>query len=108
MYSKFNLKVNSEFEEELTEYLEAGKALYNRFEPNARKSLEKFIYTNGNINGTAMKDNWFQMEDVDVFISHAHQDIDNVKAFAGWLHEKFGLTSFIDSCDAILCTNGND
>lgn len=98
MYSKFNLKLDSEFEVKLTEYLDAGKALYNKFEPDARKSLEKFIYTNGHINGTAMKENWFQMEDVDVFISHAHQDTDNVKAFAGWLHEEFGLTSFIDSC----------
>ena len=45
-----------------------------------------------------MKSNWFQMEDVDVFISHSHKDIVKVKAFAGWLYDEFGITAFIDSC----------
>lgn len=45
-----------------------------------------------------MKNNWFQIEKVDIFISHSHQDINKVQAFAGWLYDQFELTAFIDSC----------
>ncbi len=45
-----------------------------------------------------MKSNWFQIEKVDIFISHSHQDINKVQALAGWLYDEFELTAFIDSC----------
>ena len=64
----------------------------------AKKSLKEFIYDNGHIDGDSMKSNWFQMENVDIFISHSHQDITKVKAFAGWLYDEFKLAAFIDSC----------
>ena len=64
------------------------------YEEMAKKSLEEFIYDNGHIDGDSMKSNWFQMENVDIFISHSHQDITKVKAFAGWLYDEFKLTAF--------------
>lgn len=99
MYSKFNLLISDYFyNNELNKHLECGKRIYERHEALAEKSLEEFIYDNDHIDGTAVKSNWFQIEDVDVFISHSHQDIDKVKAFAGWLYDEFKLKAFVDSC----------
>lgn len=41
---------------------------------------------------------WFPEIDAHVFISHSHADIKLAKNFAGWLYQKFGIVSFIDSC----------
>lgn len=99
MYSKFNLSISKYFyNSELNKHLESGKKIYESHKALATKSLKEFIYDNGHIDGSAMKSNWFQIKDVDVFISHSHQDITKVKAFAGWLYDEFNLTAFIDSC----------
>lgn len=99
MYSKFNLLISDYFyNAELNKHLDRGKEIYEKHEGLSKKSLKSFIYDNGHIDGTAMKSNWFQIENVDVFISHSHQDITKVKAFAGWLYDEFHLTAFIDSC----------
>ena len=99
MYSKFNLSISDYFyNSELNKHLECGKRIYENHEVIAKKNLKEFIYDNGHIDGTAMKSNWFQIENVDIFISHSHQDITKVKAFAGWLYDEFKLTAFIDSC----------
>lgn len=99
MYSKFNLSIDNYFyNSELNKHLESGKKIYENHQALAKKSLKEFIYNNGHIDGSAMKSNWFQIEDVDIFISHSHQDITKVKAFAGWLYDEFNLTAFIDSC----------
>lgn len=99
MYSKFNLEISDYFyNTELNKHLSNGNKIYENHEQQARKNLKEFIYDNGHINGSSMKSNWFQIEDVDIFISHSHQDINKVKAFAGWLYDEFKLTAFIDSC----------
>lgn len=106
MYSKFNLSISDYFyNNELNKHLESGKRIYESHEVLAKKSLKEFIYDNGHIDGTAMKSNWFQIEDVDVFISHSHQDINKVKAFAGWLYDEFDLTAFVDSCAWGYCND---
>lgn len=48
---------------------------------------------------------WFPKIKADVFISHSHKDIDLAIAFAGWLKQNFGLTSFIDYCLWGYCDN---
>ena len=99
MYSKYSIEIsNSFYNRELNRHLETGKKIYQKHEEMAKKSLKEFIYDNGHIDGDSMKSNWFQMENVDIFISHSHQDITKVKAFAGWLYDEFKLTAFIDSC----------
>lgn len=99
MYSKFNLSISDCFyNSELDKHLESGKRIYKNHEVLAKKNLKEFIFENGHIDGTAMRSNWFQIENVDIFISHSHQDITKVKAFAGWLYDEFKLTAFIDSC----------
>ena len=99
MYSKFELDIQEPFHNnELNKHLESGKKIYSKHKEEAKKNLKEFIYNNGNIDGTSMKNNWFQIEKVDIFISHSHQDINKVQAFAGWLYDQFELTAFIDSC----------
>ena len=99
MYSKFDLKISDDFyNNELSHYLKSGQEIYKEHENTVKKSLREFIYKNGHIDGTSMKNHWFQMEDVDIFLSHSHQDINKVQALAGWLYDEFGLTAFIDSC----------
>ena len=99
MYSKFDLTITDYFyNSELNKYLSIGSEIYQEHEACAKKSLKEFIYDNGHIDGTAMKSSWFQMQAVDVFISHSHKDLTKVKAFAGWLYKEFDLTAFIDSC----------
>jgi len=99
LYSRFNLEISDFFyNNEINKHLESGKKIYEHHGTLAKKSLKEFLYENGHIDGSSMKENWFQMENVDVFISHSHQDITKVKAFAGWLFDEFKLTAFIDSC----------
>lgn len=99
MYSKFDVKIDDYFyNSELNKHLASGMSIYQEHERQAKKSLKEFLYDNGHIDGSAMKSNWFQIEKVDIFISHSHQDITKVKAFAGWLYDEFNLTAFIDSC----------
>lgn len=91
-------------------------------EANAKKirdSLEKFV-TNGEINGTQLKDHWFPGIKADVFISHSHSDQQDAWGLAGWLSTRFGLVSFVDSCvwgysddllkqiDEVFCKNKSE
>lgn len=99
LYSKYNLTVSDYFyNKEINKHLASGTKIYKEHEGQARKKLKDFIYDNGHIDGSAMKSNWFQIENVDIFISHSHQDLNKVMAFAGWLYDEFKLTAFIDSC----------
>lgn len=106
MYSKFNLTINDYFyNNELNKHLVCGMDIYKGHEKQARKNLKEFIFDNGHIDGSAMKSNWFQIEDVDIFISHSHKDLNKVMAFAGWLYDEFKLTAFIDSCVWVTVMN---
>ena len=104
MYSKFKYTPTHYFyNTELNQHLMKGKEIYNSFEDQTKKALKDFIYKNGHIDGSALKDHWFKIEKADVFISHSHKDITKVTAFAGWLYDTFGLTSFIDACSWGYC-----
>lgn len=99
MYSKFNCDISNYFYNEyIKQYHETGRKIYENFQQQCECSLKPFLLDNGHIDGTALKDIWFSISNADVFISHSHKDIEKVKAFAGWLKGKFGLTAFIDSC----------
>jgi len=99
MYSKFNCEISDCFyNKNIDQYREAGRKIYENFQQQCECSLRPFLLDNRHIDGTAVKETWFSIAKADVFISHSHQDIEKVKAFAGWLKNKFGLTAFIDSC----------
>lgn len=99
MYSKFNYKPDPYFYNRvLNNHLTSGNKLYAETERKSKASLRKFVLDNGSIDGTALKNHWFNVDKADIFLSHSHKDIEKVKAFAGWLYDKFQLRSFIDSC----------
>ena len=103
MYSKFNYKPSQKMIREFLKFKNKGTDIYSKFELESRKCLKEFIKENGHINGDDIKDHWFQVQKADIFISHSHQNLEEVKAFAGWLHEEFGLNAFIDSCSWGYC-----
>jgi hypothetical protein len=61
------------------------------------KTLMEFL-NNRKIDGTKMRDHWFPTIHADVFISHSHRDKTDAEKLASFLKQKFGLSSFIDSC----------
>lgn len=105
MYKKFNYaQANSSFYNQvINRHLEQGKAIYESHVKEVQDCLAKYITKDGVINATALKEHWFSVSPKDVFISHSHNDISKVKAFAGWLYDSFGLEAFIDSCSWGYC-----
>lgn len=121
MYSKFELKISNFFyNDEINPHLCTGNEIYNDHAAKSKRNLKDFILEYKRIDGTAVKEHWFNQIKADVFISHSHDDISKVKAFAGWLYDKFGLKAFIDSCvwgycdellneiDEIYCKNNHN
>ena len=96
MYRAFNYSPNNPCY--LERYREIGQRLYDTHESQVKYSLSKFISEDGIIDGSALKNSWFPIENPDVFISHSHKDLEKVQTFAGWLENEFKLNVFIDSC----------
>ena len=104
MYSKFNYCPSKSFyHAEINQHLTSGKALFNSHTEEVQRCLSEYITEDGIINGSELRENWFSISHKDIFISHSHQDLNKVQAFAGWLYDNFGLQSFIDSCSWGYC-----
>lgn len=104
MYTKFNYSPSDFFyNHTLNSHIETGRNIYECHKKEVHDCLAEYITEDGIINGTSLKDHWFSISKKDIFISHSHNDINKVKAFAGWLHNCFGLESFIDSCSWGYC-----
>ena len=104
MYSKFNYSPSDYFyNNEINSYLTHGNEIYSKYEKEVQECLSEYISEEGVINGTALKEHWFSITPKNVFISHSPFDLNKVKAFAGWLHQCFGLEAFIDSCSWGYC-----
>ena len=99
MFAAYKYSPNKYFYNSIiNQYHSKGETIYEEHKGVVQKSLSEFISSDGIINGTKLRENWFPVNRTDIFISHSHKDIDKVTAFAGWLEQEFGLTSFIDSC----------
>lgn len=106
MYTKFNYSPSDYFyNQTINRYLTVGHSIYEKHKKEVHDCLAEYITEDGIINGTALKEHWFSISKKDIFISHSHNDINKVKAFAGWLHEYFKLEAFIDSCSWGYCDN---
>lgn len=104
MYTKFNYSPSIPFYNRvINQHLERGRSIYESHVKEVQDCLAKYITEDGVINATALKDHWFSISQKNVFISHSHNDISKVKAFAGWLYDSFGLEAFIDSCSWRYC-----
>ncbi|GBL02623.1 hypothetical protein VH1709_contig00167-0008 [Vibrio harveyi] len=61
-------------------------------------SLEKFLLSDGSIDGEKLRQEWFpNFKDTHVFISHSHKDLELAEGLASWLYDQFKISSFIDS-----------
>ncbi len=95
MFTGFNLKIKETFD---NYYYDIGKRNYDTMEIYAKKDIDKYIDINETLDATEMKSDWFPEIEADIFISHSHIDEKLAIGLAGWLYDKFGLKSFIDSC----------
>lgn len=76
---------------------DAGLDLHSYLKSLVQKTLDPFFEAKGDLNASAMQENWFPDVDAQIFLSHSHKDERLALALAGWLHEQFGVVSFIDS-----------
>ncbi|SHG47378.1 hypothetical protein SAMN04488109_0430 [Chryseolinea serpens] len=75
-----------------------GSEQFDSYGKKVKSSLDSFLLVDGSLDASKIIDTWFPGIDAHVFISHSHQDNDDVLALAGWLKKHFGINSFIDSC----------
>lgn len=95
MFRGFNLHLNNWFN---NYYYDIGLEFYNHNKEQIKSSIDSFILDDGSLDGSSIQTNWFPQIEADIFISHSHKDEKRAIALAGWLNEKFGLNTFIDSC----------
>lgn len=95
MYIGFNLK-NIKFEDE--DRYKTGKALFKEDAAIIKNKLTAFIDSDGKIDGTSIRNNWFPQIKADIFISHSHMDEKLAISLAGLFYEKLNIKVFIDSC----------
>lgn len=75
-----------------------GQGLFDGQKSEVRSRLRSYALDEGILDATRIEEDWFPSIDAGVFISHSHRDQELAIGFAGWLHELFGITFFIDSC----------
>ncbi|WP_373482987.1 hypothetical protein [Acetobacterium sp.] len=96
MFSSFNVKLSDKIISNSTFY-SSGKNTTDQIKEKTHKDLEKYICTNDVLDGNLIESDWFPEINADIFLSHSHADEKLVISLAGWLYEKFGLHTFIDS-----------
>lgn len=96
MYQGYNLDLqrNSNYFEP---YYKKGKEINEGQKQIITRNLDYFKNLSGNLDANRLINEWFPVVEADIFLSHSHEDKRLVISLAGWLYEKFGLTSFIDS-----------
>lgn len=98
MFTGFNLILHSEDLEELKAYKEEGENLFKEQKNRIRGTLREYINPDGSLEASKIEEDWFTPIKSHIFISHSHDDEETVKQLAGFLHYKYGIKCFIDSC----------
>ena len=101
MYTGFNLKIDNNADlfgdsYDYGVYEIIGKSHLSSQKARFKEQLKTYVVDNV-IDGTKIQNEWFPEIEADIFISHAHVDKRLACALAGWIHDTFGLTCFIDS-----------
>ncbi len=95
MYRAYSLRIAENL---FQSYLEDGMSATKENNAAAKAGLDKFIDGDGSLVARKIMDDWFPRVKADVFISHSRKDEELAIGLAGWLKEKLGVSSFIDSC----------
>lgn len=98
MFKGFNLNTTLDSFGDYQEFYQTGTRLYNGHKDSIKEALDKYLLSNGALNGSKMREDWFPQINASIFISHSHDDLDLAIVLAGWLIRNFGLYPFIDSC----------
>lgn len=98
MYAGFNLKdIKFESIEIQNKYYEIGENELNKNKESIQSSLKEYICDKDVLDGTLIAKDWFPQIQSNIFISHSHTDKKLAVSLAGFLHEEFEISSFIDS-----------
>lgn len=100
MYRGFNLKlgdVASFSASETARFKNLGAKAIEESASLVQGELTKYLSADGHLDASMIAGDWFPDVKAHVFISHSHGDLDKVRVLAGWLKEKFGIVSFVDS-----------
>lgn len=95
----YNLKLKLP-REVYPEYYDLGNRFYNK-EKSIYEEYNKTVTItkdkNGELSGKNIMEKWFPPVCADVFISHSHRDIEDIKTLLGVLIDS-GYKAFVDSC----------
>ncbi len=95
MFAGFNLFLEPRDKLRLRKY--NNYKIYNSCKNDVRGTIDDYWSPGGILDGTLIEQNWFPDIDAQVFISHSHEDEVCAKKLASWLHQEYGIKSFIDS-----------
>jgi hypothetical protein len=83
--------------DQLEKNYKAGLEAYASVQNEVKEQLDDFIRNDGMVDAAMLEKAWFPNLKCDVFLSHSHSDEKLAIAFANWLKQKFGISTFIDS-----------
>lgn len=94
MYKGFNMY----FDWEDKDCYNKGLKIFEEHSLEVKSALNYFINQDGTIDGSMLQQEWFPQIDADVFLSHSHNDEEKAITLAGWIDDRLGLKTFVDSC----------
>ena len=101
MYKGFKLNFEGEnIQNFIKNYLEKGNSFFEKIQNNiTTKNFRSYLNDKkGIVNVDEIIKDWFpSLTDYHIFISHSHYDEKLAISLAGYLKEKYGLKSFVDS-----------
>lgn len=97
MFAGFNVDI-SEGNTFGDNFYNVGKRIFESHKVTVKQNIDSYFGAENYLDGTSIQKDWFPEIEADIFLSHSHKDEELAISFAGWLHETFGLMSFVDSC----------
>lgn len=69
----------------------------NKIKSEIKNNLERYLIPNEMIDVEKLREEWFPTDEYDIFISHSHRDIEDIKVLVGYLVKVKRLKVFVDS-----------
>lgn len=82
---------------DLKSYREFGKSIYEGKKKDIEYQIKEYLNINGSLNGEKINKDWFPKVEANIFLSHSHNNMDDVFELTGWLSDVFELEVFVDS-----------